>query len=201
MKMLAIPVHKDLYEDPLLWDITLDTGFTQQQVMSELTALDWENSTKCVQPLRYEMRTMPVSPALNAIEEYVRGPEFKSQMLDVLYEGRIDWYWSMSREEMDQVTVTGGLFVKDLPGFQCPRHVDTRSLVSTGMLMFNDVDIPEQHTFFTREKKSTDRYWESNSEFGRGWLNAVNHNTWHEGYNNSNVDRYAYLFHLSLKLF
>jgi hypothetical protein len=201
MRISTTPIHRDVNHDPLTWELHLDTGYTQQQVYNELISLDWTTAHQCAMPNRLEMRQQPTSPCLFSIQEYLHSPEIKQSVLDLLYKNQIYSYWSITPEDMSRITVTGGLFVKDLPGFSCPRHVDTRSLICTGMLMFGPEDVPEHRTFFYRTDKDTEKYWESNSKFEHGWLNATLHNTWHEGYNKSNVDRYAYLFHISLKIF
>jgi hypothetical protein len=199
MNLIAKPLHHDLDHDPITWDIFLDTGYTQHQVLDELTALDWDTARPCVMPNRYEMLNIPTTPALGAIQEYLR--ESKDTLIDMLYGASIYSYWSIDPEDMKRITVAGGMFVLDRPGFACPRHVDTRSLIGTGMLMFGAEDDVDQRTLFYRTQQDDDLYWQSSSKFQHGWFNATLHNTWHEGYNRSQVDRYAYLFHVSLKIF
>jgi len=201
MQLNINPVHRNLFKDPLTWDVHLDTGNTQEQVHSELVALDWNLAQQSVQPNRLEMGPEPTSPCLKTILNYLRSPEVKNQVIDQLYEGEIYSYWSIDPDDMKRITVSGGMFVLDRPGFICRRHVDSRSLISTGMIMFGAEDNPDQRTFFYRDNTTKERYWESSSKFERGWINANLHNTWHEGYNNSTQDRYSYLFHISLKIF
>jgi len=199
MNLITTALHRDLDRDPITWDVFLDTGYTQSQVYDELTALDWANAKPCVMSNRYEMHNMPTTPALRGIQEYLK--DSKDSLLDMLYDAQIYSYWSIDPEDMKRITVAGGLFVLDKPGFSCPRHVDTRSLIGTGMLMFGAEDDPDQRTFFYRTQDTPKLYWQSSSKFQHGWFNATLHNTWHEGFNNSFVDRYAYLFHVSLKIF
>lgn len=193
------PIHSQ-EQDPLTWDFRLNTGFTQQQVYNELESLDWANATPNVMNNRFEYDLVQ-TPCLSAIHNYTTSHQFKQELVDILYKNNIYWYWSIDPEDMMRITNTGGVFVLDTPGFTCPRHVDNRSLVATGMLMFDDCDDAGHRTFFYRDANTSDLYWESNSTFEHGWFNANLHNTWHEGYNTSNKKRYSYLFHLALNIY
>lgn len=199
MYFITKPVHSQA-QDPLTWDFRLNTGFNQEQVYNELETLDWPSATPNVMNHRYE-HDLVKSPCLSAIHNYMTSTEFKQAIVDLLYQNNIYWYWSIDPEDMMRITNTGGVYVLDKPGFTCPRHVDNRSLVATGMLMFGAEDYPEQRTFFYRDNTTQERYWESSSKFEHGWFNANLHNTWHEGYNRSNSRRYAYLFHLALNIY
>lgn len=199
MNFSTIPVHKTPYE-PLTWDFKLDMPYTQTEVYNELSNLDWDHATPNVMNHRYEMSNL-TSPCLKGIHDYVVSTEFRDRILDILYDNNIYWFWSVDKEDMRRLTGTGGVYVVDKPGFTCPRHVDNRTLVATGMLMFDAEDDPDHRTFFYNTEHAKEKYWESSSKFGHGWLNANLHNTWHEGYNTSNTLRYSYLFHLSLRIF
>lgn len=193
------PIHCQ-EQDPLTWDFRLNTGYTQQQVYNELESLDWANATPNVMNNRFE-QDLVQTPCLSAIHNYITSPAFKQEIVDILYKNNIYWYWSIDPEDMMRITNTGGVFVLDYPGFTCPRHVDNRSLVATGMLMFDAEDDPGHRTFFYRDATTQDLYWHSSSKFEHGWMNANLHNTWHEGYNTSTTKRYSYLFHLALNIY
>lgn len=194
-------IHEDINKDPLTWDFKLESGYSQSEVYQELAQLDWESAHKCVMPNRFEMHDNPQSPRLKSIQEYLSSDEVKNKVIDVLYENGLYSYWSIDPDHMKKITGFGGIYVLDKPGFSCARHVDNRSLICTGMLMFGEDDDAGHRTLFYRTDTSEELYWQSNSQFEHGWLNATLHNTWHEGYNNSQKDRYAYLFHVALRVF
>jgi hypothetical protein len=199
MHFAATPIFNSP-RDPLLWDLQLHTGFDREQVLEELQAINWAETQPNLMNLRWDQHSVD-SPCLQAIDRYISSNEFKQQILDIMYQQGLQEIWTMPKEQMAKVTNTGGYFAVDRPGFTCPRHVDSRGLVATGMIMFGEENNPDTSTYFYRTFDTEESYWHNSSKFEHGWLTANMHNTYHEGYNRSNRDRYSYLFSLALDIY
>ena len=88
---------------------------------------------------------------------------------------------------------------KDMPGYHCDIHVDHRRAVTSGMIFFNELDIPEQNTVFY-DNYAGHRPLRIASNMGHGWFSANTHMSWHSGANKGKTVRYSMKFGLHFKL-
>jgi hypothetical protein len=88
---------------------------------------------------------------------------------------------------------------KDLPGFATGIHVDTRTIVTAGMVFFNKDEIEEKSTVFYDDRAGNFPKVMP-CAFGQGWYSANWANSWHSGSNSSNDVRYSIKFGYHLKM-
>jgi hypothetical protein len=67
------------------------------------------------------------------------------------------------------------------------------------MCYFIDGNDPDQGTVFYSDQQKNDPL-EMTTGFGKGWMAANTHDSWHMGWNRSQQDRYSILFGIRLKI-
>jgi hypothetical protein len=147
---------------------------------------------------RYRLHS-PQSPRLQEVQRWFMGDEFKRSMLDRLYAE--EWwsgYWGISPERMWERTTAFGTLTLDKPGFGTGIHLDNRALVAVGMCYFINEDDPEQSTYFYTDKEKSNPL-RIPTGWGKGWIAANMHNSWHDGFNHSQKDRYNALLGLVIR--
>ena len=141
----------------------------------------------------------PRSPRLQQIQSWFNGDEFKKSVLDRLYaEERWSGYWSVEPKRMWERTTAFGTLTLDRPGFGTDIHLDNRALVAAGICYFITEDDPEQSTYFYADNKKSDELRISTG-WGKGWIAANMHDSWHDGMNRSNRDRYLALLGIVIR--
>lgn len=140
------------------------------------------------------------NPNFKSTVDYFFTDEFKNTIVDALYTAPLfAGYWAISPEKMKSITKTFGTAVQDSPGHTTALHLDNRLLVASGMCYLIEDDDPEQSTFFYTDAQYNNPLRISTG-WGKGWLAANMHDSWHEGHNRSNKNRHSILFGLSLNL-
>ena len=150
--------------------------------------------------LRHRAHSPYASPAVENMMQYFHSDVFKQSIIDQLYsEERFPSYWGVSPERMFRSTTAFGTLTLDKPGFITGMHLDNRALVASGMCYLIDGDDPDQSTTFytTAQKEAPLRM---TTGWGRGWIAANMHDSWHDGHNRSAKDRYTVLLGLVIRL-
>jgi hypothetical protein len=88
---------------------------------------------------------------------------------------------------------------RDLPGFDTTIHVDARTIVTAGMVFFNQCAIEEKSTVFYNDRAGNFPKVMP-CAFGQGWYSANWASSWHSGSNSSNDVRYSIKFGYHLKI-
>lgn len=144
----------------------------------------------------------PQSNILKEILDYMCSDKIKKQVIDTLYKDfpHVSSLWEgWTIEQMDQNTVWGGQYLKDSPGFYLDKHLDTRLQVATGLIYFTEHDDTGWSTVYYSDKTGSDELRITNN-FCEGVLHVNEHNTWHEGYNRTNQDRYLMIIGLLINV-
>jgi hypothetical protein len=144
----------------------------------------------------------PQSTELKDILAFISSDTVKRQIIAQLYQDfpHISALWEgWSQDQMNTHTVWGGQYLRDRPGFYLETHLDTRLQVATGLIYLNDTDDINWSTFYYTDKFKTDEIRISNN-FGQGVLHINDHDTWHEGYNRTNKDRYLMIVGLLINV-
>jgi hypothetical protein len=144
----------------------------------------------------------PQSPILKEILDFVSSDEIKKQLIDQLYEDfpSIANTWEgWDSTKMFNVTTWGGQFLKDIPGYQLEKHLDTRLQIATGLIYFTEKDNPDWSTTYYTDQTGTDKIRIENN-FCDGVLHINDYDTWHEGWNRSTQDRYLLIIGLILNV-
>ena len=146
---------------------------------------------------RYTIRNIN-DPNFKTVVDYFFTMEFKDSIVDALYSAPLfAGYWSIGPDKMKSITKTFGTAVQDRPGHTTALHLDNRLLVATGMCYLIDGDDEQQSTIFYTDDKYSNPL-RMHTGWGKGWLAANMHDSWHEGFNRSNNNRHSILFGLSL---
>ena len=144
----------------------------------------------------------PQSPLLNDILTFISSDVIKQQVIAQMYQDfpHISALWEgWSQDQMNTHTVWGGQYLRDRPGFYLETHLDTRLQVATGVIYLNDTHDIDWSTFYYTDKLKTDKLRISN-DFGQGVLHINDHDTWHEGYNKTNKNRYLIIVGLLINV-
>ena len=144
----------------------------------------------------------PQSPILKEILDFVSSNAVKKQIIDQLYSDfpNIANTWEgWNSSTMFNVTTWGGQFLKDNPGYQLEKHLDTRLQIATGLIYFTEQDnLAWSTTYYTDQLGTNEITIENN--FCDGVLHINDYDTWHEGWNRSTQDRYLLIVGLILNV-
>jgi len=193
---------KFVYLKDFVFRLELDSRFNQNQIIEDFKNEDFGDTTDAYGQTGFSLRRDVKeirSPRLQLISNYFRSDFFKKLMIDTLYnQPGFAGYWAISPERMFNMTLPTGNLVCDKPGHNTNIHLDNRCLVAAGMCYFSEQDDPDISTYFfdTKERANPIRI---PTNFSTGWLAANMHNSWHDGYNKSNYDRYTLMYGLVLK--
>ena len=144
----------------------------------------------------------PSSLILKDMLEFLSSETVKLKVIAQLYKDfpHIKNLWEgWTEEQMHNHTVWGGQYLKDMPGFYLGKHLDTRLQVATGLIYLNDSDNIDWSTFYYTDKAGSDQYRIPNN-FGQGVIHLNEYDTWHEGYNRTNKDRYLIIMGLLIRV-
>jgi hypothetical protein len=144
----------------------------------------------------------PQSPLLQEILKFVSSDLVKKQVIDQLYKDfpNISNTWEgWDSSTMFNVTLWGGQFLKDSPGYRLEKHLDTRLQIATGLIYFTEKDDANWTTTYYTDQYGKDALRIENN-FCDGVLHINDHDTWHEGWNRSNCDRYLLIVGLILNV-
>ena len=144
----------------------------------------------------------PQSSILKEILDFVSSDLIKKQVIDQLYTHfpSISNTWEgWDPSEMFSVSVWGGQFLKDSPGYSLEKHLDTRLQIATGLIYFTETDDPNWATTYYTDLAGSDALRIENN-FCDGVLHINDHDTWHEGWNKSDSDRYLLIVGLILNV-
>lgn len=185
-----------------IYEVDFNLPFDQRELMDDLRNDDWQgdDSGYNMNPFskRYRLHA-PRSPRLQEIQRWFMGDEFKQHIMNQLYSE--EWwsgYWGISPKRMWERTTVFGNLTLDKPGFGTGIHLDNRTLVAVGMCYFIDGDDPQQSTYFYTSKDK-DNELRIPTGFGKGWIAANMHDSWHDGFNRSEKDRYNALLGLVIR--
>jgi hypothetical protein len=139
---------------------------------------------------------------VNSMSTYMHS-EFKKVIINLIWKDIMfqhKWGPRLNYDKLDKITKSEFGFNKDLPGFSTDFHLENRSQIAFGMIYFMEQDIPECSTYFyTSESKNNPIRIPTG--MGKGWLCVNTHWGWHEGWNNSNNDRYSSSLNFCLDMF
>jgi hypothetical protein len=179
--------------------------YSYDQIHEELIREDWKESfghadywggyrSSCNKPIEKNQK-------MNHIIRYLRSNEFKLQFVNEIYRLSPDTKsrWNMSVEEMVSHTNLSSTFLKDKPGFVNELHTDYRVLVGTALIYLGKEDNTDLSTmFYTSE--SRDRPFRMTTNFGDGWIHSNRNETYHEGWNRTDEDRYGIILGLGVNI-
>lgn len=185
------------YEKKRDWVYSVDFNLPfGPDLLNDLRNDDWagDNTSYNIQAFnqRYRLHS-PRSQRLQQINQWFHGDEFKRSILDTLYSE--EWwsgYWGIDPERMRERTTAFGTLTLDKPGFGTGIHLDNRALVAVGICYFIPEDVPEQSTYFYTDKDKSNEL-RIRTGWGKGWIAANMHDSWHDGMNRSDRDRYLAL--------
>lgn len=143
----------------------------------------------------------PRSAILQQIINYFARDSVREYVVECLYRDKqsLQVNWQMYPWRMAQNTVLHAEFTKDLPGFENGIHCDMRRLVATGMVYLVEGDDAKVASGFYDHPDRHNEYIVPTG-YGAGWIHSNDWNTWHDGWNRSDQDRYSILLGLTLKL-
>lgn len=142
---------------------------------------------------------------LKELFSYAISDSFKLQWLSefIKYPEFCKLWGSNNVEFIASYTVLNANYVLDNPKTTIALHLDNRMLLATGMIYLNETNDDltqslQSTTFYTDQNKSEPMVIKPN--FGKGWVAANTHNSWHEGINTSNQKRYSLLLGLGIDI-
>jgi hypothetical protein len=175
-----------------------------QSMLQELQQLDWcheptigdqdQYAVKCLSP-----HVVWQDNALRKFQQHFVAPEFKQQLLDVLFINQeFLTSWGMpDRDCVDAVTTLGVNWVATPARYQHhPWHLDSRSQVAFGMIYFTEQDNPLNSTWFDTGQHG--HLLRMPSAPGQGWMVINTHQARHCGMNDTDHVRYSLKFSLDL---
>lgn len=180
-----------------LCKVKLTTPYNYNTLVEEFKKEEWVNHSdyeeRAGNPhLNRSALAYPESSILQEIVNYLSCNEVKKKVIDTMYEyfPDIQNNWDgWSKEKMYDVTLWGGQFLKDEPGFAITPHIDTRIQIMTSIIYFIEDNDPKQATIFYSDKNLSEP-WTAETGVGVGTLHINDFDVWHEGSNKSNIDRY-----------
>lgn len=196
---------KFVYLKDFVFQLELDHGFEKNQIINDFQNEEFEEPPGAYGQTGFSLRRdvedkKIKSPRLQIISDYFRSDIFKKLMIDTFYSrSGFAGNWAISPERMFEITVSLGNIVCDKPGHNTNIHLDNRCLVAAGMCYFSEQDDPDISTYFFDTKERTNPI-RIPTNFSTGWLAANMHDSWHDGYNKSNYDRYTVMYGLALKI-
>jgi hypothetical protein len=141
------------------------------------------------------------NPVLQSVLNYFNSESFQQSIVNTLFEN-LDFtnaYWPIQPDNFKKIISSSGRFIKDHPNFTTGIHLDNRLLVASGMCYFINGDDPNQSTNFYSSRKA-DNPIRIPTGLAKGWMAANTENSWHDGYNRSDKNRYSILYSLSIKV-
>lgn len=189
-----------------LCKVKLITPYTYNELKKEFENENWVNHSdweRAGNPhLNRSALAYPESPILQEIVNYLSSNEVKKKIIDSMYSffPEIQFNWDgWSNEKMYDVTLWGGQFLKDKPGFSIAPHIDTRIQIMTSLIYFIDGNDPNQATTFYTDKTLSEP-WTAETGVGLGTLHVNDFDVWHEGCNKSEKDRYSIILGLIINV-
>jgi hypothetical protein len=186
----------------------LDTGFDFNDIQTALDSEDWIPYSQTglsrghvAYATRFK-KNRPESEVLRSILTFLRSDDIKRKYIETFYATHDPYFesiWCMKPDEMMSFVDIGADLVLDRPGFEIDIHVDNRMLVSTGWIYLTPRDDPEWSTYFYFDREKTSDPIRMTTNPGDGWLNFNDFNTWHDGYNRTEENRYGIILSLSIK--
>jgi hypothetical protein len=192
-----------VYLKDFVFRLELDSGFDKNQIIEDFKNEDFGSDTIDAYGTtgfssRRNIKEIK-SSRLKSISDYFSSDLFKKLMIDTLYsQPNFGGQWAISPKRMFDMTAAITNLTCDSPGHNTGIHIDNRCIVATGMCYFSPEDDPDISTWFfdTKDKKNPLRIL---TDFSSGWLAANMHDSWHDGYNKSNYNRYTLMYGLVLK--
>lgn len=195
MKATFIQTRPSLYELHLT-----DLPHSREQILAELRQESWTQEPGAIDG---KFRAWGLtSTVLREYLDYFHSREFHQLAVEQLYlDSEFKDLWWTPIEKFVDLTVGSAIWTYDKPGYEASVHIDNRRLVASGMVFFNSIEENIDHStvFYTDQHLSDPAYMPTG--FGKGWLAANTHTSWHEGYNRSDQDRYNIYYSLMLKAF
>jgi hypothetical protein len=181
------------------FDLPCDADILRKELIAE----DWQVNSNGYGQSVFSFRhsvTHIRGTNLTCIIDYFHSDAFrKGVILDLYRSKNFAAQWGIDPIMMMQNTTSFGTLVLDKPGHVTGLHLDNRLLVASGMCYFIDGNDPDQGTVFYSDQQKNDPL-EMTTGFGKGWMAANTHDSWHMGWNRSQQDRYSILFGIRLKI-
>lgn len=183
--------------------VKLTTPYSYEQLLEEFKKEDWvkhaDYTDHSKNPhLNRSAIAYPKSTILQEIVNRLSSDEIKKKIINTMYtlfpNIQNDWD-GWSKEKMYDVTLWGGQFLKDEPGFAITPHIDSRIQIITLLIYFIDGNDPNQTTTFYTDKNLSEP-WTAETGVGLGTLHINDFDVWHEGFNKSEKDRYLIILGL-----
>jgi len=181
----------------------LTLPYTYAEIHEELENEDWIGVAK-IHDLGIDVwdktRLKCVYPSgirLMHITKYIRSAQFKRQFINFLYDisPNLHLNWDFTQDDMFNHTMLNCEISRDSPNFQTRLHLDFKRIVGTGLIHWSEYDDPNLRTeFYDDLNRSNPLAMTTN--FGDGWLHANDYNTWHQGWNRTQLPRYSTLIAL-----
>jgi hypothetical protein len=176
--------------------------------MAELHNADWGSTNESAtyeghwnNGARFKVYDRQSTPIMAALHDYFSGPEYRQKLIAHFYEQMPKFFqetWAdWSQEQMFRRTNTHCEFLKDLPGTQIPLHTDSRLLLSGGMIYFSEHDDPRISTSFYSDLERNNK-WTAKTDYCNGWLAANLNDSYHDGGNFADYDRYGLMYWFSV---
>jgi hypothetical protein len=184
-----------------LFDLAVDTTLADS-IHQELQTQDWTQLPtwyRSSEDLPRFISTNPASTISSNMLKYMVS-DFKSALFDVLFaDSNFHILWSNpDRTKFDDVTFVWARFVKDHPGYYTDVHIESRQQVAFGQIFLVAGDDPDQSTYFYTDNSRSNPV-RAGTGMGTGWCCVNHHESWHQGGNRSNQDRYFLQFSVNLK--
>ena len=187
----------------------LNMPYTRDQIIDELVKVKWGTTHEAEiyeehywDGARHKLYDIPrESPILFQLHLYFTSDQFKRRVINYCYEQMPRVFqenWSnWTPEKMFENTHTHCEFIKDGPGLEIPLHTDSRIVIGGGMIYFAEQNDPRISTNFYSDRERN-HPWTAETNFCDGWWHANSNNTYHDGGNKADYDRYAMLYCLSV---
>lgn len=178
------------------FDLACDQKTLQDDLAKELWVANKNGYGQLGFSYRYNVKEIK-SLTVKKVVDYFYSDSFNHAIIDTLYaETYFPGLWGIDSKRLSNITVTFGTLVLDKPGYSSQIHLDNRLLVASGMCYFIDADDENQSTYFYSDKNKNNCL-RMPTGFATGWLAANTHDSCHEGYNKSIIDRYNILYGLA----
>ncbi len=196
-------IHFNKIRD-FVYEVDLDIPYSYSEIFSDLINEDWIPISGTYGEFdsikRYKTDWILKSTKLKDIRDYACSDQFRRCVVDRFYEeSEFGNMWGIDSDHMFRSTTTFSWFLRDSPGYHCGIHLDSRTQVATSLIFLADHDNADIGTEFytTNTRENSIRI---PTGFGRGWIAANTYNSWHDGWNRSQCDRYSMIIGLMLKI-
>ena len=180
--------------------VSLNMPYSSKVVVSELEKENWKSSSNDFSNLKRFVLIDPESEILKEIKEFITSDKIKEEIIDSFYNffPNIQNVWNgWTKHQMFERTVWDAVFIKDLPGFNMSKHVDSRTNVATAIVYLNENPDEKRTTKFYTDKYGNEELTIENS-FGKGVISINDSDTWHDVQNNTDEPRYVLIVVLLL---